>query len=175
MKFSYNSAIVDIEDSNGLSFKELPNLGFLGVFSTFWQMLSEEFGIKISRFLRIGSRFWAIKETTDSFETVREKFQKMMPLLEPLSDQLKLKPADLSYIFEGSDPADSKIRIISGPYHKSEINKYFSFIKPEESFGQIVDLDIRDDNIEIHGLKTFKQISLVAPKAEETVCKMWQI
>ncbi|PKL49292.1 MAG: hypothetical protein CVV42_07115 [Candidatus Riflebacteria bacterium HGW-Riflebacteria-2] len=175
MKFGYNSALVDMECLDGITLKELHNLDLLSVFFDFWQILSDEFGIKICKYKHIGSRFWAIKGSNDSFEFIRDKFQQMMPVLEPLNSMLGLKSADLAYVFEGIDSTGSKVRIVSGPYEQSEIGKYFRFIKPDISYGQIVDLDIRESNLEIHGLKIFKQVSVIAPKAEEILCKMWQI
>jgi len=175
MKFGFNNATIIVEHSRGLCLQELASTKLLNAFSDFWQMLTSDFGVKISRYLRIGSRFWAIKESGCSFADVVEKFSSNMLVLQPLKDSLAINTNDLAYVFEGSDGTDNLVRIMTGPYQNAEFKKYFNFVSPEKSVGQIVDLDVSEKKQEIHNLKIFSMISAKATKAEEILCKMWQI
>jgi hypothetical protein len=98
-----------------------------------------------------------------------------MPAFKPLTDELELELEDLGCIFEGQDKGGTKVKLLSGPYKQDEKSKYFKFADPEEKAGQIVDLDLRDNNQIIHGLKAFKIVSSKSLRAGEILCKMWQI
>jgi hypothetical protein len=108
----------------------------------------------LSKFDRLGFRNWVlIADSKYTFKRLLDYFvRKNKGLDSAISSCLFSPTEDVGLVLESKNADNINLRVHTGPFQKSEAEKYFPFSSPIEE-GLIIDIDLYEFKIDVPGFK----------------------
>jgi len=108
----------------------------------------------VSRFERLGIRVWILE--TLRFKAIRDSMVSKLDTLNSALMKSFASAEDVGVVFESVNKEGSSVRVIMGPYQKTETAKYFGLENSVQE-GLILDIDMWQTKVEIPKFRLSRQ------------------